>query len=257
MRFETTGNRKETAKVIAGIIGAEAKYMGPPSFAYQIGEFTIDRDGLVETDNEEAGSRVLQELVEQGLAESEGEGKTLEVHVPTEGMEGQNLVNLIFLIRSKQHLINRSFAKEVFMVTDDLVSVLDGAEIPDKATFFRFFEQHGEGCKGISFTEENAVFAFPIENDPEPLRVFTELTAMMVKQAREQKRISHKETIEENEKYYMRVWLVRLGFGGVGGKQTRQFLLKNLNGHSAFRTEESKWKWKENHGSPKADSTEE
>ena len=47
-----------------------------------------------------------------------------------------------------------------------------------------------------------------------------------------------KETIEENEKYYMRVWLLRLGFGGQGGREIRKALLSNLKGHSAFRTQE-------------------
>ena len=65
----------------------------------------------------------------------------------------------------------------------------------------------------------------------------------MAQQAKEQKRIKPKETIEENEKYYMRIWLLRLGFGGADGKEVRNLLLKNLKGHSAFRTEENKQRW--------------
>ena len=41
----------------------------------------------------------------------------------------------------------------------------------------------------------------------------------------------------ENEKYYMRNWLVRLGFGGKESKGMRTILLKHLKGHSAFRTD--------------------
>ncbi len=44
-----------------------------------------------------------------------------------------------------------------------------------------------------------------------------------MQQAKEQKRISPKETIEENEKYYMRIWLLRLGFGGKEGKRYGTF----------------------------------
>ena len=43
----------------------------------------------------------------------------------------------------------------------------------------------------------------------------------------------------------MRIWLLRLGFGGKGGKEVRNLLLKNLKGHSAFRTEENKQRWQE------------
>ena len=53
------------------------------------------------------------------------------------------------------------------------------------------------------------------------------------------------ESIEENEKYYMRIWLLRLGFGGKEGKEVRNLLLKNLKGHSAFRTEANKQRWQE------------
>ena len=77
------------------------------------------------------------------------------------------------------------------------------------------------------------------------IKAFTHLTAAMVQQAKEQKRISPKETIEENEKYYMRIWLLRLGFGGKEGKEVRDLLMKKLKGHSAFRTEENKQRWQE------------
>ena len=55
-----------------------------------------------------------------------------------------------------------------------------------------------------------------------------------------------KQTIEENEKYYMRAWLVSIGFGGKEGKETRSFFLKGLKGHTAFRTPEDAEKWKAN-----------
>jgi hypothetical protein len=74
---------------------------------------------------------------------------------------------------------------------------------------------------------------------------FTHLAAAMAQQAGEQKRIRPDETIEENEKYYMRIWLLRLGFGGAEGKTVRNLLLKNLKGHSAFRTDENKQRWQE------------
>lgn len=55
-----------------------------------------------------------------------------------------------------------------------------------------------------------------------------------------------KQTIEENEKYYMRAWLVSIGFGGSEGKEIRAFFLKGLKGHTAFRTSEDAEKWKAN-----------
>jgi hypothetical protein len=78
----------------------------------------------------------------------------------------------------------------------------------------------------------------------------------MVRTAREQKRISSTETIEKNEKYYMRVWLVRLGLGGKECKETRKILLANLKGHTAFRTEADKQKWNERQKARKAGTAE-
>ena len=39
-----------------------------------------------------------------------------------------------------------------------------------------------------------------------------------------------------NEKYAMRIWLVRIGMDGDEFKQTRKILMEKLTGHSAFRT---------------------
>lgn len=246
MRIDTSAqNRKAVVKVISELTGEASRYMGPPTFAYQIGEFMVDRDGFIETENDEEGTEVLKGLIEKELVEIEREVEMLEVNVSTGGMNEQNLVNLVFLIHSKQYLINRSFAKEVFQIPKGMIKILEDTAMENRDAFFEIFHQHEEDCKGITFSKERAIFAFPYENNSDTLRVFTELMAMMVKQAREQKRISYTETIVENEKYYMRVWLLRLGFGGTGGKETRRALLKNLKGHSAFRTFEEAERAKE------------
>lgn len=239
MRFETTAeNRKTVVQAISELTGTRSTYMGPPTFAYQIGAFVVDRDGFVETEHEEEGVKILQGLMERGLAREEPGVDIVEVNVPLDGMGSANLANLIFLIHSKQYLMNRSLGAEIFEIPKTLVDALAGAEMEDTDTFYSFFHQYGQDCKGIAFADQNAAFPFPMELGGEKLRAFTELAAMMVKHAREKKRINHKETIEENEKYYMRVWLLRLGFGGAGGKETRKVLLADLKGHSAFRTEE-------------------
>ena len=73
----------------------------------------------------------------------------------------------------------------------------------------------------------------------------------MVKGAKEAKRVNPKETVEQNEKYYMRIWLVRLGLDGKDAKETRRVLLENLKGHTAFRTEADKEKWMEKNSKKK------
>ena len=247
MRIETNAaNRKDVVKAVSAILGQPSRYLGVPTCAYEVGNCTIDRSGAVETEDEKTAEMVRAGLLEQGLIESpQAEVEETTVSLPVEGMTAEGLKNLIYLIHSKQYLINRAFAEEVFRIPAELVEALGGTEVSGTETFLQVFGSHAEGCRGISFPDGKAAFTLPAINDPDMIRAFTHLTAAMAQQAREQKRIRPDETIEENEKYYMRIWLLRLGFGGKEGKEVRNLLLKNLKGHSAFRTEENKQRWQE------------
>lgn len=247
MRIETNAaNRKDVVKAVSAILGQPSRYLGVPTCAYQIGDCTIDRGGAVETGDEKTAEMVRAGLLEQGLIDTpQTEIEETTVSLPVEGMTAEGLKNLIYLIHSKQYLINRAFAEEVFRIPAELVEALGSAEIPDAETFLQTFQSHAEGCRGIGFQDGKITFTLPTADDPDMIKAFTHLTAAMVQQAKEQKRISPKETIEENEKYYMRIWLLRLGFGGKEGKEVRDLLMKKLKGHSAFRTEENKQRWQE------------
>ena len=247
MRIETNAaNRKDVVKAVSAILGQPSRYLGVPTCAYEVGNCTIDRSGAVETEDEKTAELVRAGLLEQGLIETpHTEADETTVSIPVEGMSAEGLKNLVFLTRSKQYLINRAFAEDVFRVPTALVEELGSTEIPDAETFLQTFQNHAEGCRGISFQDGKITFTLPTAGDPGMIKAFTHLTAAMVRQAKEQKRISPKETIEENEKYYMRIWLLRLGFGGAEGKEIRDLLMKKLKGHSAFRTEENKQRWQE------------
>lgn len=247
MRIETNAaNRKDVVKAVSGILGQPSKYMGVPTCSYQIGNCTIDKSGAVETEDEKTAELVTAGLTEQGfIGDPQPEMNKTTVSIPLKDMTAEGLKNLVFLTRSKQYLIGRAFAADVFRVPTALVEALGSAEVSDTEAFLQAFQSHAEGCRGISFQEGMVTFTLPAINDPDMIKAFTHLAAAMVHQAREQKRISPKETIEENEKYYMRIWLLRLGFGGRDGKEMRDLLLKNLKGNSAFRTEENKQRWQE------------
>ena len=247
MRIETNAaNRKDLVKAVSAILGQPSRYLGVPTCAYEVGNCTIDKKGAVETEDEKTAELVTTGLTEQGfIGNPQPEADETAVSLPMEGMSAEGLKNLIFLTHSKQYLINRAFAEAVFRIPAELAEVLGSTEIPDAETFLQTFQSHAEGCKGISFQDGKVTFTLPTADDPDMIKAFTHLVAAMVQQAKEQKRISPKETIEENEKYYMRIWLLRLGFGGAEGKEIRDLLMKKLKGHSAFRTEENKQRWQE------------
>lgn len=241
MQIKTiSADRKEIVKAMELILGMKAKYQGPPTFAYVIGNFTVDRNGSVETDTEEEGISMKQELTARGLAEADE--TTLKVELPMTGMTADAVRNLLYMIHSKQYLLKKSIGADTIKVSDKLVERLQGEEAADLEAVLRIIGE--EQPFGIAFSEERISFTgFPF--DAQRVKAYTELAALMVKGAKEAKRVNPKETVEENEKYYMRIWLVRLGLDGKDAKETRRVLLENLKGHTAFRTEADKEKWME------------
>lgn len=244
-------NRKSLVKTLSEHFGERAVYLGPPSFAYQIGSITVDRESKVIFEDgsmEDEVRRVLfqndvavtEETKETPQEESENEA---EIKIPIGKMTPQGIINLINMIHSKQYLINRAVGRECILVMDSLTDALAEEVFEDTGAAVDFITEHG-GCKGVTFNDGNITFTgFP---QTENMMEYCRLASAMVKRASEQKRVNPKQTIEENEKYYMRAWLVSLGFSGSEGKETRPFFLKGLKGHTAFRTPEDAEKWKAN-----------
>lgn len=101
MRIETIcENRKELVKAMAEILGEPSKYLGPPSFGYQIGGAIVDRDGNIETED---GEMLQKELQRRGFIENNQE--ELNLQIPIEGHTAESIRNLIFMIHSKQYLL--------------------------------------------------------------------------------------------------------------------------------------------------------
>lgn len=72
IKYNLTGaDRKALVKAVSDIVGEPSKYLGAPSFAYQIGDwYTITRDGTLEiseyADSEQV-ERLREKLYEQGF----------------------------------------------------------------------------------------------------------------------------------------------------------------------------------------------
>lgn len=243
MRFQTTvQNRKDVVKAMEQVLNVKAKYLGPPSFDYEVGNYRVDKEGYIESASEEEGIMMKNELTDRGLMEDTGD--SLSIKLPLEGFTADSLKNLIYMIHSKQYLLKRSIGTEVLKVSDKLITRLLENNEEDLEGIIKIIEE--EDTTGIAFDNKSLQFdKFPVTEEGS---IYTELISAMVKVAKEQKRINPQETREANEKYYMRIWLVRLGFGGKEGKEVRRVLLVKLKGHTAFRTEADKQKWIEKNG---------
>ena len=256
-----TDNRKEAAARLAEITGAESRYTRVPRCAYEVGPYTIEKDGSI-TVAEDADLAPLQALADEGLVEpfeapvtepaaeeAEAEPINLTVEVPMKHHNGATLRNLINLIYTRAGLLNKALGTG-FRVDEELIEALkdDACTLTTESLLqaIRNFEaEHGKAIDGLTFTPEGITFSsLPETTDAEKLRTFTILAGMMNKQALDQKRIQAKAVNEENEKYALRIWLTRLGMNGAEFKEARKVLMANFTGHCAFRTpaEEAKWK---------------
>ncbi|MEY8354903.1 hypothetical protein AALB39_16305 [Lachnospiraceae bacterium 54-53] len=231
-------NRKEIVKAVSEIIGCPSKYLGVPSCRYQVGDCYIEKNGDVETEDEKLGALVEAGLKERGFIEApEADEDKLMVSFSLEGMDTLNLKNLLFLIHSRQYLINKSVGEKAFVISDGLVEEMQGNEFESLESLAYAIHAYDTENKGIRLKEQKITFCFPFTTDEVKVKAYADLAAAMVRQAKDQKRIDPVERIEENEKYYMRIWLLRIGFGGKGMKESRNALMENLSGHSAFRTQ--------------------
>ena len=170
--------------------------------------------------------------------------------IPIGQHTGTSLRNLVNLIYSRGALISRATGGH-FSADEELVEVLkDDTCTYTKANFLAMLSdyeaQHGEALHGLKITENEVIFTgFGRAADMDTLTAYGQLAVLMNDQALTQKRIQAKHVNDANEKYAMRIWLIRIGMGGAEFKKTRAILMKPLGGHTAFRTPEEAQKAKE------------
>ena len=190
------------------------------------------------------------ESEEQSEAEDQPEEVPLDLELafPVSQHNGVTLRNLVNLLYSRGKLIGKATGGH-FHVEEGLVEKLKD----DSCTFaiMNFINavsdyeaEHGAALEGLKITTEKVIFTgFPTASDHEHLTAFAQLAVLMNQQAISQKRIQAKDVNDENEKYALRTWLLRLGMNGPDFKETRKILMENLSGHAAFRTDEEAQKF--------------
>ncbi|GLC79310.1 hypothetical protein [Lacrimispora brassicae] len=240
MKIRTNAeNRKDIVKAVIEITGYPSKYLGVPSCRYQVGNCFIEKNGEVVTADEKTGAIVEAGLLARGLVnEPETDSNRMLVQFPLADMTALNLKNLIFLIHSRQYLINKSAGETFLSVSNTLIEELQGNEFENLEGVILALRAYEDENRGFRVDEGKLEFRFPCTDSPVRENAYRNLATAVVRQATEQKRIDPEDRVEENEKYYMRIWLLRIGFGGKEMKDSRNVLMENLKGHSAFRTQE-------------------
>lgn len=219
---------------------AEGGPADAPELDNTAGEDTAEEDPETEVQEGEESQETEDQPEEVPL--------DLELAFPVSQHNGVTLRNLVNLLYSRGKLIGKATGGH-FHVEEGLVEKLKD----DSCTFaiMNFINavsdyetEHGAALEGLKITTEKVTFTgFPTAPDHEHLTAFAQLAVLMNQQAISQKRIQAKDVNDENEKYALRTWLLRLGMNGPDFKETRKILMENLSGHAAFRTDEEAQKF--------------
>lgn len=213
LHFEVTKEgRKAMVTAIEKEIGVKAKYLGVPSCAYEIGSYTVGKNGELEFgdfDDVDDTSVIIDACVmatgisptewEENKEEPDEEQTELTISIPLDKVKVGNLTSLL---DAKGNLIRKALGIE------DLRFIID---------------------------EEKVSFPWFTKVEPDEAMTYSRFISKICEMTVNQKRITAKAKENENEKYAFRCFLLRLGFIGDEYKADRKTLLKNLNGSSAFK----------------------
>ncbi len=204
-------DRKNLVHAISEITELNAQYKGAPSFNFEVGPFTIDKNGTVSFDENALGGIDLDLMMERLEAlgyECPGfdDATCTAIGVPAELFTEAQFENLQGIMKAKGTLIKKALgADSVFILKDEEEQVVSLNICPSVA-------------------------------DPDEIDAFSRLFTALCDMARNQKRVTAKEKEVDNEKYAFRCFLLRLGFIGDEYKGVRKILLRNLSGSSAFKS---------------------
>jgi hypothetical protein len=244
IRFNITGpERRKLAQAVSELLEAPLSYKGAPTFAYQAGGYSIDKNGTLKGKDDR---KLVADL--SGLHSFVSQEKTYDSEPAADIMDSPPAIGLGRSARSSYdsdhneegpqgsecedrsaltiEIPSDGFSEEAFVNLENLVA--------SKATLIR--KAIGAGVLPIERTEDTLRFPwFKYSGDSEIVAAYSCFVSALCAAAREHKRISAREKNVENEKFAFRVFLIRLGLVGDGFKKARKILLRNLDGNTAYR----------------------
>ena len=273
VRYNVSGDhRKEMVKVVSEALdGWEIKYLGAPSFSYQVGDFEITRDGTLifaDCTDTEMVEQVLEALAKAGF-ECEEPVNTSQFAGPYEmpwdedgNQKEMTNEEMAAAMEEQDRLIAEAAAKQAEreQKTESQAEEQDSKEVSDQLAISmpresftdaalenldHLLESKGSLIKkafGIeeatyTATDDRITFNWLIgEIEPEKAKAAQDFISKLCEMARTQKRVTAKAKAVDNEKYAFRCFLLRLGLIGAEYKTTRKILMANLSGNASFKS---------------------
>ena len=247
-----TTDRKALAKAIAEELGTTASYLGLPSYGYQIGDFTVDHDGNII--GEDFGA--LQDFLrrngyvsnesaadQEAPADSEAEPITsMDISILAHDATVTQLKNLIFMLHSRQTLINRMTDSDCLNIPDILIDRLQESTPETLEALISLLDDSRAVAEltGFDFRNGKVSITLPFdETQPTKWTAYANLLNRIYDAAMKATRVfpERVEPDDQNEKYLAHVWLQRLGYHGADFKAERKILLGHLKGYCAFKSD--------------------
>jgi len=258
-------DRKPLVAAISQILDKPAVYQGAPSFAYTVGDFTVDRNGVLSY-----GSNIHPDFAAVLISDLQERGFVAEIISDTDNNDELTAENAAATDNSTATTEASLEADDVeagtetaddTVVTENIASTeANDAESPDILTIevpdTGFTPEAKENIKkivaskktvlekalgsdGLPIVEKDGKITFPwftlhgIDGEAD---AYSRLVTAICKMAKEQKRVTATEKPIENEKFTMRLFLIRLGFIGDEYKTARKILLRNLSGNASWKS---------------------
>ena len=262
--FDLSGRtRKELVKAISEITGERAVYKFMPTSAFEIGFFTVTREGKLEfcdRSDTEIVEQVLEGLSERGytvISSYYDNGKSAietdnEPTAETATQPDTTAATEIEKVSEETEIMAQCETQGNTVPTVesngiDRFSISMSRDFFDERTLNkldRTIENKGELFKmafktndlSYKVTDDQVTFDwFPFIGEEGEGLAYSSFIDLLTKSLKEQKRVNASKAQTENPKFAMRVYLIKLGMVGDEYKQTRKILLRNLEGSSAFR----------------------
>ena len=258
-------DRKPLVEAISQILDKPAVYQGAPSFAYTVGDFTVDRNGVLSY-----GNNIHPDFAAVLISDLQERGFVAEIISDTDNNDELTAENAAATDNSTATTEASLEADDVeagtetaddTVVTENIASTeANDAESPDILTIevpdTGFTPEAKENIKkivaskktvlekalgsdGLPIVEKDGKITFPwftLHDIDGEADAYSRLVTAICKMAKEQKRVTATEKPIENEKFTMRLFLIRLGFIGDEYKTARKILLRNLSGNASWKS---------------------
>lgn len=265
--------RKELVQTIAAHTGERAVYLRAPTYGYQIGSISVDRDGNILGD-EEAVQTLFPMLVEHGwvdapISEHEAGDAAIDsktdasieerldeesetnqetpfppctcMPLPLANLTPAQVMNILRMVYARQVLIRAMSESDIIHMDEEIVNRLQ-EEKPQSMDVIRAILEQSQSIgflSGVYMDAERIMLGFATEGVPlEKATAVSQLLRHLMEHSIRAKAV--RATLIEPEigamKYFCHSLLIQLGFGGSDFKATRAALLGHLEGFAAFRT---------------------